>query len=140
MIQTDPLYFSIKTGILVAIFALLQDWKLATGVSLVLIVSYQYVIAAIYGVIVIPSMDLGTFFSEDKAPLNIISSIMMSNRPGRDEIQHLYRKSIHMHPKMRSEIKMILGDPYYAPIKGNHEDIIQSQVSMLKPGKLKTQE
>ena len=59
-------------------------------------------------------MDLGPFYSEDKAPLNIISSIMMSNRPGRAQIEHLYRKMIHKHPKMTSEIKMVFGDPYYS--------------------------
>ena len=86
----------------------------------------------------IPIMDLGTFYSEDKAPLNIISSIMMTNRPGRAETQHLYRKMIEMHPKMRSEIKMIFGDPYYVPIKGDVEDIITSQIKMLEPGTIQS--
>ena len=58
-------------------------------------------------------MDLGCFYSDEKSPLNIVSSILMTGNTNRAALESIYGKVCGLHPKMTARIETVFGDLYY---------------------------
>lgn len=72
-----------------------------------------------------PVMDSCCFFSEPKAPILVMSSILI-NQTRPFYLEMVYRRVLHKHPKMTSSIVNVLGDLYYKPIEGGEDSVIKS--------------
>ena len=126
-----------KGALLVAIMAYSHSYKTGALLCLLITLCYRYIIAKALGITVLPALDLITFYSGDKAPTNIISSLWLSkSRP--EYAQEAFRRIVNQHSKMRSEIVHVLGDKYYSPLE--LEDVLQTQLVILPEGKIKNED
>ena len=104
-------YMFSKFGIVLAIFLLLP-LKYAILTLVILAFTYQHVIAKVYGLHVMPSMDLNCFMSNDKATVNVVSCTFMNE--GRPEYARpAFARLIDAHLKARAEVVHVFGDMYY---------------------------
>ena len=136
MLRTDPTYFILKSGVIVAIFATLDSWKLALFISFTLVLSYRYIIALAMGLSTMPIMDMICFMSDDKSPLNIMSCIMMTDKTDLESLRAIYGKVIRNHPKMYSHVYSVLGDYYYKPCEIPIDELLNKMVTFLPEGEV----
>ena len=100
MVKFCPMSFGVKSTVIAAIFFYCESWTTAIFVAMTVTLSYRHVIAVLLGLDVMPILEVGTYLSDDKAPLNIMSSILFSKEMTIDKLDSIYRKVIHRHPKM----------------------------------------
>lgn len=123
----------IKSAVLLAIFSTQGIY-----VSLVVLLAYRYVVALALGVTVMPLMDMGTFFSLRKAPLNIMASVTFTKGTTTEKLFAAYGQVVPNHYKMKSKVRVVLGDYYYEKLDESNEQILENQMKVLPKGTLKT--
>jgi hypothetical protein len=106
----------IKSAVLLAIFSTQGIY-----VSLVVLLAYRYVVALALGVTVMPLMDMGTFFSLRKAPLNIMASVTFTKGTTTEKLFAAYGQVVPNHYKMKSKVRVVLGDYYYEKLDESNE-------------------
>jgi len=103
----------------------------AFAIIVILTVGYRHVIASIYNLHVMDVMDLNCFYSNDKAPCNVMSATPVSKGH-----VHLTKESfsriVRAHLKARSCIVKVLGDMYYKEL--DWEEVVDSQIEILPDG------
>ena len=100
-----------KLGIVLVLFLILP-LKYAILALLVLAYTYQHVVARMYGLHVMPSMDLNCFMSNDKAVVNICSCTTL-NYGEPKYAKEAFGRLIDAHLKARAEVVRVFGDMYY---------------------------
>jgi hypothetical protein len=103
----------------VLVFAALPFWQ-GLLVSLVLTWSYQYVIAWMYGVKAMPSMDSMVFMGEETATVNFVSITTMETYDF-EQAKVKARKFMLEKPKLRWHIVELFGDYYWKDTKDVEE-------------------
>ena len=125
-----------KFGIVLLIFQALP--LLYAMITLILLaITYQHVIAAIFGLHVMPSMDLSCFYSNDKAVVNIIS-ITPLTRGEPAYSREAFGRIMDAHLKARTGIVKVCGDMYYKELP--REEVLKQVITVLPDGHLKTKE
>ena len=129
-------YMFSKFGIVLAII-LLFPLKFAVLTLMIVAATYQHVVAHVYELHVMPSMDRNCFMSNDKAVANIISATTMSE--GKPEYaREAFGRLIDAHMKARSEVVRVFGDMYYKEI--DKAVAYEKCIETLPDGLIKNQE
>ena len=126
----------IKLGFIAAIFSILPIHK-AILATLVITVCYRYVIAAVLGLKVMATMDLNTFITSSKAPLNCVNLTPLSQSRS-DLAYEVFGRLAKRHLKMRSKIVKVFGDYYYKEI--DFDEVMKTCITILPPKTLKCKE
>ena len=103
------------TFLKLAVVVLLLSWlPLLVGLPLLLVLTfgYPYVVAKGKDLQPMPAMDLMSFYSGKRSPVNIVSATFMSDSKT-DYVRSLFRRLVLQHPKMHSQIVQVFGDLYY---------------------------
>lgn len=104
--------FLIKSSLFPLIFAFCS-LPLALALSLILVLTYRFVISWIMGFAKpMPGMDMATFLGIPSATVNVQSAIVMENTSAK-KMKERFRQMMLRLPKMRYCIKEVLGDYYY---------------------------
>lgn len=104
----------IKLALFILSFALLK-WHLAIIAYILFIVVFPYIVALIFRVKVMPSMDMGTFYGSNNSTINFMSATHFEYVPY-NKLQVKYREMIKSLPKCRYTIVEIFGDYYYKEV------------------------
>lgn len=119
----------VKVAVIPVIFATLPFLQ-ALIATIALIITYRYIIAAILGLKVMAIMDLNTFTTNSKSPLNIVSVTPVSqSKP--DQAYEIFGRNVKTHVKMRCKIVEVFGDYYYKEI--GFDEVMKTCVTIL-PG------
>ena len=121
---------------LVGILAYTPDYKVGITACIVLTLVYRHIIAAVLGLNVMAAMDLNCFYSNPKAPVNILSVTFLSGSKA-EYARELFKKIVLQHPKMRCRIVEVMGDLYYSPLEV--EDVLDTQIEELPPRGMTTE-
>ena len=127
------LTFAVKSAALLLVFTMSNAY-----VSLAVLLGYRYVIALVLQLKVMPVMDMGTFFSLQKAPLNIMAAITFTKGTTSDKVIESYGRVVPQHYKMCSKIRVVMGDYYYEKMDMPADQIHKERITVLAPGTLKT--
>ena len=113
IIEKSELTFALITKLgVVAIILLFLPLLSATLAALAITICYRYVIAAFFRIKVMSVMDMNTFITNDKAPLNCVNLTPVSSHS--NEITYeVFGRLVKAHLKMRSKIVKVFGDYYY---------------------------
>ena len=123
-------YTLVKLAVFPAILALLPCQQ-AFIATIALIITYRYIIAAILGLQVMAIMDLNTFTTSSKSPLNCVSITPVSqSKP--EQAYEVFGKHAKTHVKMRCKIVEVFGDYYYKEM--GFDEVMKTCVTIL-PGK-----
>lgn len=125
-----------KFGMVVLLFLILP-FKYAILTLLVVANTYQHVVARIYGLQVMPSMDLNCFMSNDQAPVNSLSCSNM-NFMNTESAKEAFGRLIDLHIKARSETVRMFGDMYYREL--DKKVAYEHCFEILPDGMIKTKE
>jgi len=117
----------VKLALLVALFSACASYKTSLLTCLFATIFYRNIVAKIYGVRMMPTMDLNTYYSDPKAQVLVCASILISET-NFDYLEMVYRKHIHRHPKMYSSVEVIFGDPYYKKLPGGYNEALKTQL------------
>lgn len=103
----------LKTSIIVLIFA---SFPILTAlmISLILILTYRYVIALMLGLVAMPAMDIACYFGT-KSNVNFMSATLfdkISYEKGKKKFTEM-AKFLH---KMTYKVEHVMGDMYYKPM------------------------
>lgn len=109
--KVNHTYFFLKSAVLVLILAILP-LKLAIPACLVLTWCYQYFVALVFGLKVMPTMDLVCFFGDEKARVNFESCTIVDNFSF-DKMKEKFLNHMKLKAKLRYCIKEVMGDLYY---------------------------
>jgi hypothetical protein len=101
----------VKTSLLAPLFIALPLCQ-ALLASVLVILLYPYLIALVFGVKVMPTTDLSTFFGSDKARVNIMS-FTLTEKFSFEATKANIRRLVEKIPKSRYCIVEIFGDYYY---------------------------
>lgn len=104
-------YCALKTSALIPLFFLLP-LIYALPCMVFVVWAYQYVIAAIMNVNVMPTSDYGCFFGDDTARVNFMSATILENYPF-EKAKANFAKLMEKLPKTKYRIVKVLGDYYY---------------------------
>jgi len=110
-------------------------WHCSVPTCLILIWGYQYLIALLFRVKVMPTMDVACFFGNDKATVNFMSATVIDRMDFQKSKDH-FLKLMKMKPKITYCIQEILGDYYWKPT--NPEETIHYCFQRI-PTEIKTQ-
>ena len=136
-IQDFNVFMWLKLYVAVLLFTYMKPLN-AFIVLAIIATTYRYVVAQIYGLHVVPIMDLNCFYSNDKAIPNIISCTPMSE--GKPEYaREAFMRIVDAHLKARCETVNVFGDIYYKEIF-DKDKIIKNQIIELPDGKMKTKD
>ena len=80
--------------------------------SFIAIGTYRYIIALIYGVRVMPIMDVATFLGSEESRPNIMCSILLEKQTF-EKASERFKNLMAKLPKTRYSIVKIFGDYYY---------------------------
>lgn len=86
-------------------------WSL--GLNFALVVTYQHIVAMLYGLTVIPVNDQTTFISSSRAHLNCMSLCGLQGHYDKAWFDRLFTRYITNYDKLRNRIEMKFGDVYY---------------------------
>lgn len=109
--KVDYPSFFVKTGAIVAIFATLPFGK-AIIASFFVTWVYQYIVALIFGVKAMPTMDALCFIGDDTAVANFSSASFLDPLDF-DYLKGKLKKFMADKPKLRYSVRQIFGDYYY---------------------------
>eukprot|EP00347_Sterkiella_histriomuscorum_P014567 403360388 len=109
--KTNMTIALLKIGALLGVVALFPAIYMIP-VAVTIILTYQYVIAAIFKVTVMPTMDLACFFGHDNANVNFMSYTIVEKFEFKVLRENFYNQ-MKTHKKLRSGITEILGDLYW---------------------------
>ena len=136
-IQDFNVFMWLKLYVAVLLFTYMKPLN-AFIVLAIIATTYRYAVAQIYGLHVVPIMDLNCFYSNDKAIPNIISCTPMSE--GKPEYaREAFMRIVDAHLKARCETVNVFGDIYYKELF-DKEKIIKNQIIELPDGKMKTKD
>ena len=109
--KTNYPYFCIKLAIALLIFALLPLYYSILA-YLLITWAYPYIVALIFGVKAIPSMDLVCFYGDNTSRVNFMSSTKFESIPF-EKLKAHFGRLIKQMPKLRYSVVEIFGDYYY---------------------------
>lgn len=101
----------VKTGILLALVAMCPCAYMIPAAA-VIVLTYQYLIALVFKVRVMPSMDMACFFGHDKANTNFMSFTVVDQFDF-EKLKGNFLHQMKIHWKLRSCIVEIFGDYYW---------------------------
>ncbi|CDW90218.1 diacylglycerol o-acyltransferase [Stylonychia lemnae] len=109
--KTNITYSLIKTGVLLAFVSMFPcKWMIPAAIFVTLI--YQYVIAIIFGMRVMPSMDVACFYTIDKATVNFMSCTLIEGYEV-SKMRATFLKHMKLKYKFRSGIYELMNDYYW---------------------------
>lgn len=130
----------IKACLLIILgFALshMVHYAIAILICLAVVVSYQEVVARIYGLTTVPVMDYTCFIGGDKSIVNFMNCTWYATTCDPELVKDKLLKAARLYPKMRYKIVEVAGDFYYEEM--SEDELISKGLIYNKEGQLKNQ-
>lgn len=104
-------HFLLKSAIVLLLFVLFR-LPIAISLLVVLIPTYRYIVAFIFGLKAMPIMDIATFLGTEESRVNVMSSILFE-RQSNEKASERFKSLMSRVKKTRYAIVEKFGDMYY---------------------------